>query len=90
MKPSYKCIASIRKYFNSLHTPVRDDELVIVGDRIFTDVVMANRMKRKPLTDGKTRDGPLAIWTTGVWEREGTVIRWLEKTLVKTVERWYK
>ncbi|KAH9915485.1 mitochondrial PGP phosphatase-domain-containing protein [Fomitopsis serialis] len=46
LKPSYSCIASIRAYFASLPRPIRDEELVVVGDRIFTDTVMANRMAR--------------------------------------------
>ena len=44
-KPSYSCISDIRAYFSSLRSPIRDEELVIVGDRIFTDIVMANRMR---------------------------------------------
>ena len=32
--------------------------------------------------------GPLAIWTTGVWERENMFMRWMERGLVNTVERW--
>jgi len=44
-KPSYSCISNIRTYFSSLRSPIRDEELVIVGDRIFTDIVMANRMR---------------------------------------------
>jgi phosphatidylglycerophosphatase GEP4 len=32
--------------------------------------------------------GPLAIWTTGVWERESMVMRWLERKLVDAVENW--
>ncbi|KAF8633371.1 hypothetical protein AX17_004542 [Amanita inopinata Kibby_2008] len=48
-KPAYSCISDIRTYFSSRRFPMRDEELVIVGDRIFTDVVMANRMRlRKP------------------------------------------
>lgn len=46
-KPGYACIASVRTYFASLPAPLRDDELIVVGDRIFTDVVMANRMARR-------------------------------------------
>lgn len=45
-KPSYPCISSIRAYFASLPRPVRDDELIMVGDRVFTDTVIANRMAR--------------------------------------------
>ncbi|KAI0365935.1 hypothetical protein BV20DRAFT_953358 [Pilatotrama ljubarskyi] len=47
LKPSYACIKSIRAYFASLPRPIRDEELVVVGDRLLTDVVMANRMSRK-------------------------------------------
>ena len=46
-KPSYSCIAAVRAYFSSLKAPVRDTELIVVGDRIFTDVVLANRMARR-------------------------------------------
>jgi len=48
LKPSYSCIAGIRTYFASLPTPLRDDELVVIGDRIFTDVVMGRRMEAPP------------------------------------------
>ena len=47
LKPSYSCIKNIRAYFSSLPRPVRDDELIIVGDRLLTDMVMANRMTRR-------------------------------------------
>ncbi|EIW53942.1 phosphatidylglycerophosphatase [Trametes versicolor FP-101664 SS1] len=47
LKPSYACIKSIRAYFASLPKPVKDEELVIVGDRLLTDIVMANRMSRR-------------------------------------------
>ncbi|KAF5322069.1 hypothetical protein D9619_001632 [Psilocybe cf. subviscida] len=125
-KPAYSCIAAIRTYFSSLPRPVPDSELIVVGDRIFTDVVIANRMKgqntarpqhsrRFPIrhtgqeveeqrpeltvtTTGTEKaqgsrevtiaQGPLAIWTTGVWERESMVMRWLERKLVDAVENW--
>lgn len=32
--------------------------------------------------------GPLSVWTTGIWERESMVIRWIEKSLVYIVNRW--
>ena len=44
-KPAYSCIYAIRSYFSSLHSPIPDRELIIVGDRIFTDVVLANWMR---------------------------------------------
>ncbi|PPQ71829.1 hypothetical protein CVT24_006954, partial [Panaeolus cyanescens] len=46
-KPAYSCISAIRKYFTTLQEPIKDNELIIVGDRIFTDVVLANRMRRQ-------------------------------------------
>ena len=61
---------------------MKDDELVVIGDRIFTDVVMANRMK-----SGDNGRGPLAIWTLGVWEKEAMGMRWIEKKLVEAVTR---
>lgn len=73
------------------------NELIVVGDRVFTDVVLANRMrmqKRNVLPQlsedyGKNDSrGPLAIWTTGVWERESMFMRWMEKGLVNVIERW--
>ncbi|KAL5518601.1 hypothetical protein ACEPAH_284 [Sanghuangporus vaninii] len=46
MKPGYACISAIRAYFASLPQPIPDSALFIVGDRIFTDVILANRMCR--------------------------------------------
>ncbi|OAX40213.1 HAD phosphatase [Rhizopogon vinicolor AM-OR11-026] len=95
LKPGYSCIASIRAYFSSLRVPVPDDELVIVGDRIFTDIIMANRMRSRSAwsfsNDAPARDrigGPLAIWTNGVWRKESMVMRWVEKRLVDAVQKW--
>lgn len=79
---------------------MRDDELVVVGDRLFTDVVIANRMARKrPLTQtavpekphehgSGSRDGPLSIWTSGVWQRESMGVRWLEKRFMQGIQRY--
>ena len=61
---------------------MKDDELVVIGDRIFTDVVMANRMK-----SGDNGKGPLAIWTSGVWTKEAMGMRWIEKKLVEAVTK---
>ncbi|KAG9312176.1 hypothetical protein JVU11DRAFT_7470 [Chiua virens] len=81
-KPAYACIGSIHAYFSTLKVSVKDEELVVVGDRIFTDVVMANRMNRR------SGGGPLAVWTTGVWQRASMVMRWFEKQVVEMVARW--
>ncbi|KAF9560991.1 hypothetical protein CPC08DRAFT_599556, partial [Agrocybe pediades] len=100
-KPAYSCIDTVRRYFLSLPSPVQDHELIVVGDRIFTDVVMANRMRSqamrriaKETMPGKTSAGdaipprgPLAIWTTGVWKRESMLMRYMESTLVKAVRK---
>lgn len=106
MKPSYLCIGGVGAYFASLPRPVRTDELIVVGDRVFTDVIMANRMHRRlpPSTTTSlalsettsdahprlnvTRTGPLAVLTTGVWEKESMFMRRMEKGLVDTVRRW--
>ncbi|KAF5355060.1 hypothetical protein D9756_005514 [Leucocoprinus leucothites] len=137
-KPGYPCINSIRAYFSSLRRPILDDELIIVGDRIFTDVVMANRMRltnprrstdpshtpkprgligeafscifekdgapnteRESLRQQVEKEkehkrekrlvvgrGPLAVWTTGVWEKEAMGMRWFEKKVVQAAEKW--
>ncbi|EPQ55215.1 HAD phosphatase [Gloeophyllum trabeum ATCC 11539] len=94
-KPGYACISSIRAYFASLPRPLRDSELVVVGDRVFTDVVLANRMNgrrrffsRRKAEGGGEGEGPLAVWTTGVWARESMFMRWGERQLVRAVERW--
>ncbi|PCH35782.1 hypothetical protein WOLCODRAFT_166487 [Wolfiporia cocos MD-104 SS10] len=105
-KPSYACIASIRAYFASLPAPVRDAELIVVGDRLMTDVVLANRMARyrssssphrnaasEQENEGKEngpagRTGPLAVWTTSIWKREGLVVRAIEQGILRGVERW--
>ncbi|KAK7691309.1 hypothetical protein QCA50_004703 [Cerrena zonata] len=56
LKPSFACISTIRNYFSSLPTPIKDDELIVVGDRIFTDIVLANRMSRKIPSQTKTSE----------------------------------
>ncbi|KAI0692165.1 mitochondrial PGP phosphatase-domain-containing protein [Cytidiella melzeri] len=56
-KPSYACISSIRTYFSSLQKPVKDEELIVVGDRIFTDIVLANRMSRRRALPPWSPDG---------------------------------
>jgi hypothetical protein len=72
--------------------PPQDSELIIVGDRIFTDVVLANRMRsRRPSTSLESSTaGPLAIWTTHVWEKESMLMRWAEGTLSRAMEAWTK
>lgn len=108
LKPSYSCVRGVRSYFASLSSPVQPHDLVVIGDRIFTDVVLARRLAPRPwpwfkgqllgkggtteekteLVDDRREIGPLAIWTTGVWKREATLMRWAEKKLVAAAESW--
>ncbi|KZV68767.1 HAD-superfamily phosphatase [Peniophora sp. CONT] len=113
MKPSYAAVDDIRAYFASLPAPLAPQDLIVVGDRVFTDTVLAKRLSHpstvfsriahrlrlsshpalpnRPAGDfekGEGRvDGPLAVWTTGVWQRESMAFRWAEGKLVQLVER---
>lgn len=63
---------------------------------------MANRMGRSVLlrasstekvandeqVDRRVFKGPLSVWTTAVWQREATLMRWCEVGLVRAVQRW--
>ncbi|KAJ7188790.1 mitochondrial PGP phosphatase-domain-containing protein [Mycena filopes] len=66
-KPGYSCIKGIQRYFSSLRTPVRTEQLIVVGDRVFTDVVLANRLRN--LERGS---GFLHMCFRCVFERGGT------------------
>src|SRR6266702_4096573 len=85
-------------------------EIVVVGDHVFTDVILALRLThpRAPWTrliarlarashriesarsqsPGERGSAPLAVRTTGVWQRQSTAIRWAKSRLVHLVERW--
>ncbi|KAH9177566.1 HAD phosphatase [Lactarius sanguifluus] len=105
LKPSYACATAALSALPDL----APHEIVVVGDRVFTDVVLAHRLThpRTPWTrlvtrltrashrfrtapsQGSGERGPaLAVWTTGVWQRESTAMRWAESRLVHLVERW--
>lgn len=94
LKPSYKCIRDIQAYFASLTPPVQLDEVAVVGDRVFTDVIMANRMRGRSVSVRTGEEAgsfavlPLAIHTTGLWKRESRTVRWAENVMVRMVERW--
>ncbi|KAE9400687.1 HAD-superfamily phosphatase [Gymnopus androsaceus JB14] len=116
MKPAYSCVKQIRSYFASLHDPVKDDELIVIGDRLFTDIVMANRLREKswterigvrpaitapalnpqtasqsemlPLLTSPPTRTTLGIWTTGVWVKEATFMRFCERKLLEGVRKW--
>ncbi|KDQ20145.1 hypothetical protein BOTBODRAFT_170157 [Botryobasidium botryosum FD-172 SS1] len=78
------CIPTIKRYFASLPpsstssdayavSHVQMSELVVVGDRLLTDVLMANHM------------GALSVWTSGLWVKEAMGLRAVERVLLKSV-----
>jgi phosphatidylglycerophosphatase GEP4 len=118
LKPSYSCASAALSALSGL----APHEIVVVGDRVFTDVVLAHRLahprtlwariaarlrftyersrshsQSAPVLDSKFGSSnvdsgggertPLAVWTTGVWERESMVMRWAEAGLVWLVEQ---
>ncbi|KAF8305928.1 hypothetical protein DL93DRAFT_2089147 [Clavulina sp. PMI_390] len=61
---------------STTHTPIKPSELIVVGDRVFTDVILGNRL------------GALPIWTTGLWQRELMPMRYIEYGLVGLLDTW--
>lgn len=57
-------------------TPIKPSELIVVGDRVFTDVILGNKL------------GALSIWTTGLWERELMPMRYVEYSVVRLLDDW--
>jgi phosphatidylglycerophosphatase GEP4 len=116
LKPSYSCASAALSALPDLSP----HEIVVVGDRLFTDVVLAHRLAHprtlwariaarlgtpfqrswstpaQPDTisevsnadSGRGERTPLAVWTTGVWERESMVMRWTEARLVWLIEKY--
>ncbi|KAJ3844320.1 HAD phosphatase [Lentinula raphanica] len=115
-KPAYSCVHQIRSYFRSLPKSIEDDELIVVGDRLLTDIVLASRLREKTFRDrfwsrsksnlsspdaskrviSKPDDAThalptrttLAVWTTGLWVKEATVMRFCERKLLEGVRKW--
>lgn len=92
LKPSYQCIKDIDAYYASLSTPVRRNQMVIVGDRIFTDIILANRMRSHSSVGRRnfrvTPDGPIGIFTDEVWRRESMLARHFEKAVVRFIDSY--
>lgn len=45
MKPSRRTMGAIQRYFTSVPSSISDPgQLIVIGDRVFTDVVIANRL----------------------------------------------
>ncbi|KAN0130151.1 HAD-superfamily phosphatase [Lactarius tabidus] len=101
-KPSYACATAALSALPDL----APHEIIVVGDRVFTDVVLAHRLTHPrtlidrlarvarrfgsapPQDAGVRVPAPLAVWTTGVWQRESMIMRWAESRLVHFVEGW--
>jgi phosphatidylglycerophosphatase GEP4 len=50
---------------------------------------VSHRFGSAPSQDPGVRGpAPLAVWTTGVWQRESMAMRWAESRLVHFVEGW--
>lgn len=49
-----------------------------MGDRVFTDVILGNKL------------GALPVWTTGLWQRELMLMRYIEYGLVGVLDTWTK
>ena len=94
LKPGYSCIKDIRGYFSALPRPVADRELLVVGDRILTDVVLGNRMQaslkkgEKEAATDSLPDGPLSVFIDKVWKKDAVMLRALEKGLLRLTERY--
>ncbi|KAI9465920.1 mitochondrial PGP phosphatase-domain-containing protein, partial [Lactarius psammicola] len=95
LKPSYACATAALSALPDL----APHEIVVVGDRVFTDVVLAHRLThprtswnrlvaRLARASQSFGSAPLAVWTTGVWQRESMAMRWAESRLVHLVEWW--
>ena len=116
LKPSYSCASAALSALPDL----APHEIIVVGDRVFTDVVLAHRLAHPPTLwariaarlgipyqrswsapaqpdtvsgvsnadSGGEERTPLAVWTTGVWERESMVMRWAEARLVRLIEQY--
>lgn len=79
LKPSYKTISAIQQYFSSLPAPIDDQKkLIIIGDRVMTDVAIANRM------------GAYSILVKKDWTQtfKGRATAWAEQAAVKLARRW--
>ena len=83
------CSSTVIDFFSTTHRTIRisststhisqaikPSELIVVGDRVFTDVLMANSL------------GSLSVWTTGLWERELMPMRYIEYGIVGVLDSW--
>ena len=79
LKPSYKTISAIQEYFSTLSQPINDQKkLIVIGDRVMTDVVIANRIEAYSILVKKD-------WTRTY---KGHATAWAEQAAVKLARRW--
>jgi phosphatidylglycerophosphatase GEP4 len=43
---------------------------------------------RQNFAERENAKGPLAVWTTGLWQRENMLLRWVERRLVNFAENF--
>ena len=80
-KPSRRCASEIWDYFDKVkqwrHGQTERPRLVFVGDRIMTDILLANEM------------GAYSILTTRLWKRNDVLfLRYIESAFLATVRAW--
>ncbi|KAF8515348.1 mitochondrial PGP phosphatase-domain-containing protein [Hysterangium stoloniferum] len=81
MKPSNHTVAAIRSHFASKSPPLTGgDKLIVIGDRVFTDIVLAKRL------------GAFSILVTRDWTHtfRARVIGVTERALVRLAQKWTK
>lgn len=74
-KPGPECGQAALQHFRDRGVDVKPEQMVVIGDRLFTDVVMAKGMGAWALwiKEGVRRD--TGVWTRGEWALEG----WLRR-----------
>jgi len=81
MKPSYHTVTAVRRHFVSQLPPlIGSDRLIVIGDRIFTDIVLAKRL------------GAFSILVTRDWSHtfKARVIGITERALIRLAQKWTK
>ena len=69
-----------------------DRELLVIGDRILTDVVLGNRMRvslrkgEKETASDSLPEGPLSVFIDKVWKKDAVMLRAFEKGLLRLTE----
>lgn len=78
LKPSHRSIAAIQRYFASLPSPISDRHLIVIGDRVLTDTVLANRI------------GACGVLVTRNWDAsvKSFLIGFVERMAVRLARWW--